>query len=258
MSQKFSERFEVDIDIGKAQQRFVNRAYNLIFLDLFYNLNESDKDKIHREIVTSLGDKFYYHKDISEYIGNHFLRNLQALEKFYQVCPIYRKGELAKLIDRLFEESEVDLGVRWENGRFIRSGAKLLDEKLVNDIISWIREKEYSSVKAPFEKGLEHFLHSAKRPELLYDVITDMYEALEAVSQIITERPTKDLSANREIFIAKVKATPEYKRILAEYIDYANEFRHAIGEGRTKPRVTPLEVESFIYLTGLFIRLAMD
>jgi hypothetical protein len=204
-----------------------------------------------------LGDRYSSGKNISAHVGNDFLKNLKALETFYQVCP-YNKGDLYLLINRLFDESEVDLGIRWENDRFVRSGAKLLDDRLVNDVINWIRENEYSSVKAPFEKGLEHFLHSTKRPELLYDVITDMYEALEAVSQIITGRPNKDLSANRELFIAKVKATSEYKKILAEYIDYANEFRHAVEEGRTKPKVTPLEVESFIYLTGLFIRLAMQ
>jgi hypothetical protein len=84
-----------------------------------------------------------------------------------------------------------------------------------------------------------------------------MYESLEALAGIITNRPKKDLSANRELFISKVKASDEYKKILSEYINYSNEFRHAAEEGRSKPAILPKEVESFIYLTGLFIRLAI-
>ena len=158
----------------------------------------------------------------------------------------------------MISESEIDIGVRWIDHRFIRSGAMLLDDKLINDALHWLRNNNYSSVLDPFEKGLEHFLHSDKRPELLFDVITDMYESLEALSKIITGRSKKDLSANRELLISKVNASEEYKKILSEYITYANKFRHALEEGKKKPLVSQSEVESFIYLTGLFIRLAIQ
>ncbi len=65
-------------------------------------------------------------------------------------------------------------------------------------------------------------------------------------------------SANRELFISNVKASKEYKKILVEYINYANEFRHASKEGKNKPAISQQEAESFIYLTGLFIRLAVQ
>jgi hypothetical protein len=84
-----------------------------------------------------------------------------------------------------------------------------------------------------------------------------MYEALEALAKIVTGRPDKDLSANRELFIKKVKASDEYKQLLKDYIDYANKFRHAVKEGESRPKLTEKEAESFIYLTGLFIRLAI-
>lgn len=84
-----------------------------------------------------------------------------------------------------------------------------------------------------------------------------MHEALEALSKIVTGKQNKDLSANAELFIKKIKATDPYKKILKEYIDYANKFRHAPGKGKSKPLPSESEVESFIYLTGLFIRLAI-
>ena len=80
---------------------------------------------------------------------------------------------------------------------------------------------------------------------------------LEALAKTVTGRPDKDLSANREMFLAKVKASDEYKQLLKDYIDYANRFRHAEREGQRRPELSRKEVESFVYLTGVFIRLAM-
>jgi hypothetical protein len=104
---------------------------------------------------------------------------------------------------------------------------------------------------------LRHFLEVEKRPEVLSDVITDTYEALEALAKIITGRPNNDLSANAESFIKAVKASDAYKSMLKEYIDYANRFRHSPRPARPRPSLSVPEVESFVYLTGIFIRLAI-
>jgi len=65
-----------------------------------------------------------------------------------------------------------------------------------------------------------------------------MYESVEALSQIVTERPGKDLSANAELFLKKIRASESYKKILKEYLTYANNFRHGgekpvVGESRS-------------------------
>ena len=255
---KFTQRFDISIDQEKARKRFVNRAHNRIFSGYYYKHHESDRYEIHRETSSALGDKHSYHKSLSKQVGDDFYRILLALETFYQKISIIYRSHVDELIKQIISESEIDIGIRWENGKFVKSGAKLLDDVLVNDILHWLRNNNYLSVLTPFEKGLNHFLHSEKRSELFADVITDMYEAVEALSKIITERPNKDLSSNRELFISKVKASSGCKKLLAEYINYANEFRHAAEEGKTKPSLNPAEVESFIYLTGVFIRLAMQ
>lgn len=152
--------------------------------------------------------------------------------------------------------SEVDLNVRWQKGRFIPAGAELLDEKIVNESLFWLSREGYASVLEPFEKGLEHFLESSRDPKRLSDVVSDMYEALEAMAKIVAGND-KDLSANQQLFINKVNASEGYKKILKEYIAYANKFRHAAKEGTPKPKISAQEAESFMYLTGVFIRLAM-
>ena len=141
---------------------------------------------------------------------------------------------------------------------FVRTGAMLLDLHLVNEPLRWLSDPKYTAVYTPFEKGLGHFLESANKPQLLQDVITDMYESVEALSKITIGRSNRDLSANAELFVSAIKASTEYKAILKDYVSYANRFRHAASDLTPRPALTDTEVESFIYLTGLFIRLAMD
>ena len=100
-------------------------------------------------------------------------------------------------------------------------------------------------------------MEAQNRPDRLADVVTDMYEALEGLAKIVTGKPKKDLSANAERFISEVNASQHYKTLLRNYIIYGNEFRHAEREGKPRPPLSEPEVEAFIYLTGLFIRLAI-
>ena len=195
---------------------------------------------------------------LSESTKYDFDKCLRILEILYKSLPISDSKQLSSIVTSTLKDSEIDLGITWEEGLFIRTGAKILDQELVNESLRWLSGPIYKNVYVPFEKGLTHFLQSEKRPELLSDVITDMYESLEALAKVVTGRTSKDLSANAELFIQKLKVSESYKRILKDYISYANDFRHAIEQGKARPRLSIYEVESFIYLTGLFIRLAKN
>ena len=173
--------------------------------------------------------------------------------RLYNFSQPYRQD-----IPKIIKESEVDLAIEWQFGKFVPVGAKLLDEKLVNEPLKWLSERKYENVLFPFKKGISHFIESEKRAELLSDVVTDMYEALEALAKIITEKDDRDLSANSELFISRSRISDKYRPVLKTYIVYANDFRHAAKPGETKLKIDRKEVESFIYLTGLFIRMVIS
>ena len=75
--------------------------------------------------------------------------------------------------------------------------------------------------------------------------------------KIVTGRGDRELSANMESFIKAVQVSDIYKPILKEYIVFGNKIRHAGKDGQPKPHLTRKEVESFVYMTGVFIRIAV-
>lgn len=222
-------------------------------------------------VTNTLGERFTYGlSDLLNYLQGDFYRSLQALEALYgayealeresrHVSYASARRAVNDFILRLLEESETDLGIRWEKGCFVPTGAQLLDEQLVNDPLKWLKgDSSLAAVLIPFERGLSHFIQAGKNPNILTDVINNMHESLEALAQIVTERPKEDLSSNRELFIKKIAAPEPYKELLKTYINYANELARHAREGALKPRLSLAEVESFVYLTGLFIRMAIQ
>jgi hypothetical protein len=63
---KFTERFAIDVDLEETRRRFVNRVYNRAYLSFFLNLNENERYRIHKEIISALGDKYQFHKNLSD------------------------------------------------------------------------------------------------------------------------------------------------------------------------------------------------
>lgn len=253
---KFHERFDIEVNVKDAKAHFINRTNNLIFSELYIRQTDLIQRNMYQRAASYIGARYRYGNTYISYVGSNFLNCLRSIESTFNLFQeLGEEKQILLIIEKLFELTEVDIGVKWQNGRFIKTGAKELDEKLVNDSLQWINKYSYETVRVPFEKSLRHLLESEKDSTKLSDVITDSYEAIEALAKIINEND-RDLSANREQFIKNVKASDEYKKILREYIDYANNFRHAIKEGEEKPNIKTSEAESFVYLTGLFIRLA--
>jgi hypothetical protein len=254
---KFHQRFNIEVGIVEAKRRFVNRTSNYIS-DILKWADDRHyrRTEVEKFICTKLGERWQHPGCLSTILGNNFNRHVRALEALYE-CDVTVEVVLPVIQD-ILKEVEVDIGIRWdsENRHFLPSGSPLLDKKLVDDVLGVLNSQGYDGVLTPFRKGLDHFLHSIKNQERLADVITDMYEALEALAKIITTKD-RDLSANAELFISKLNVSEEYKPILKAYIGYAHEFRHAAEKGQKKAIPPQQEVESFIYLTGLFVRLAL-
>ena len=283
----FHKRFDIDVPLEEAQKRFINRilgslpgylegGIDLEDLRILLGLVAFRLGEPRKDVSARLGSVSYaMGMALESHIKEDFHRCLQVIESVYRgldeltrtterfLSFTYRDGirETMKQVDTLVNmavrQSETDIGVVWQNHCFFPSGAKLLDEVLVNESMRWLDGPQYTGVLAPFTKGLEHYMESHRYPERLGDVVTDMYEAVEALAKRVTGK-NRDLSGNRELFIAKLRLSDYYKKILRDYIAYANEYRHATAEGKQRPLPERHEVEAFVYMTGLFIRLAIQ
>ena len=259
----FHQRFNIEVPLEDAQQRFRNRVMN--HLELLFPKFDAH-GRVMRAVATELGIAYSGGDTPAFYVGvagrgEDFAGLLQCLEALHKAVEPNLPG-LQVIIDKIVREalshSEIDLGIEWKAGVFWKSGAKLLDKELVNEPLQWLSDPKYKNVLAPFKKGLSHYLEASKAPERLSDAVTDMYEALEAMAKIVTQRPTRDLSANAELFVKKLGLSKHYSTSLKEYIGYANEFRHGQEEGKERVPPAPQEVEAFIYATGMYFRLAVE
>lgn len=265
----FHQRFNIRVNVADVHRRFITRALNMIggvLPVLEQSLLDRHKPRYVREgliaVATKLGVEYKWNKLFSDYAGTDFYSCLLALETLYQtyVNQLEFKKYAEKVdnsIQYVISLSETDIGVEWRDGAFWPSGAKFLDGALVNENLKWLADKGYHNVLSPFEKGLRHFLEAQQKPERLGDTITDIYEAVEALAKDVTGRD-KDLSGNAELFISKLELSDYYKKMLKDYIDYANDYRHAAKLGGKKKPLIRNEVEAFIYTSGLFIRLAVQ
>lgn len=256
----------------EAQQRFLERvrACTVVALKNFAEAGGSVSD-ILQIACFRMGERsstiFHVEGSVSfmsrwdTIVGKNVSECLRMTEAVHDGIWKMDRHDLAKQLSNgivtALEMSEVDLEVEWNGQIFTRKGARLLDERLVNDPLSWLREAKQENVVKPFEKGLRHWMEAHKSRERCGDVVTDMYESLEALAKIVTNGD-RELAANRERFASKIQMPEHYNRMLKEYIDFGCKYRHAAGLERPRTYPTLNETESFIYLTGVFMRFALQ
>jgi len=258
-------RFNIDIDINEAQRFFINRAITqlehiLPDMDKVRSMHPADRQYL-RSAAYAVGQVYDSNCSLKSIVSNDFMNIIRILESVYQFAVEShdqdKASDIQTLVNRLVEDSDIDLGIVCRDGEFRYSGAVLLDEELVDKNLQWLAGREYDAVREPFAKGLRHLLESNKNTALLSDVITDVYESLEAMARIVVGND-RELSGNRDVFINALDLNENYKKMFVEYIDYGCQYRHAARKGTTKQLPKQNEVEAFVYMTGLFLRLAIQ
>ncbi|MBA7483853.1 hypothetical protein ES707_19370 [subsurface metagenome] len=258
-------RFNINIDIDKVRQYFINRAitqleFILPDMDKIRSMSDTERHYL-RRAAYAVGRVYDPACNLKSIVDGDFWNTIRVLESVYKYAVELKNpdkaNEIQALINRLLEDSDIDLGIIWRGGEFRPSGAVLLDEELVNKNLQWLADKKYDTVLEPFNKGLRHLLESNKNPTLLSDVITDVYESLESMAKIVVGND-RELSGNKNSFIKALDLNENYKRMFSEYIDYGCQYRHAAKKGTIKQLPKPNEVEAFLYMTGLFLRLSIQ
>lgn len=271
------------ISLADAQKRFLNRINISIFRWLEDNKGRTFYDEnfiwwISEQLGEPWGDRvqereigYGYWSDVTmvKMAKGEFYQTLLVVEKAYQYLAEDRPGHIhdrygfhkpEELIDlhtfnlkmeRIILLSETDLGVFWKDGKFYLSGAKELDEALIADSLEWLTA--FPKAQKQFEIALDHYKKSLQNPSAGKDAITNSYTSIEALSQGILNN-TKPFDKNSDSLVDKLGLAKEFKNIVHYYKQLAHEYgsRHAGSNPSHK------EVESFVYLTGLLLRLMVS
>jgi hypothetical protein len=166
---------------------------------------------------------------------------------------------LCLLIQKYLNESPTDLNLRIvkikKSYSIFPKGSELLDVKLVDDSLNILYKLKYESVRIAFEKGLKEYLESSQDKSKLKNCLRDMQLAMDEVPKIVLKDKNvgvKHLIKNENW--PKTRLNDYYKKILFEY----NEMLDKLSKHSSVSKFSEKEVESVIYLTGLFIRLILE
>jgi len=262
MLKRFNKIFGIQESEEEEKRKFVQRinqtifnkieddhSYEKIFRTICYWLGENANDRIRGANRYNVGVGIII-PSLRSISGDDFLLTLKILVLLYQYFDRNTEWQeyISSWIEDALSNALLDLGVRWKNGMFYPSGAKELDEKLIEDPLDWL--ETYPDEKRDFFNALKNY--TSKK----YDaVVIDCYLVVEGLARKVLKNK-KTLENNREVLLKKIGLSQEWKAFLNNYINYANELkRHA---GNKRHSINPSEVEAFLYFTGLLVRLIVE
>lgn len=264
--QKFYKNFDLEPDINIEKEKFVQRinqsifyslktnsypdSYNNIFIDVCYKLGINGREIIDIDNDGNFGSELWI-RNLNSITKNDFMETLKVLVLLHDSVSLQNKSKVSTAIELSLCQAVEDLGVRWKDGMFYPSGAKELDEKLINDNLEWL--ELYPSVKSLFSTALGHFNSSLINNSARKDAITNAYTAIESLTQTLLSNK-KNFEKNSDDLVKKLKLPNEYKNIIYYYKQIAHGYssRHAGSD------LEHNESEAFIYLTGILIRLIIN
>jgi hypothetical protein len=173
---------------------------------------------------------------------------LTVLEEMNLVRPlrVFSDG-----ISTSLKESIVDLGILFKNNKFYRKGAEVLDTSLILQPLDWLSAQPVA--RQYFEDALSDYL---KRD--FPDAVTKTYSSLESLVKAHLKN-NKTFANNNTALLKSLSLSNDWKGILVHYSQYANEFSSRHGKNSVeKIEPDPVEVEAYLYFTGLVMRLILQ
>lgn len=262
----FNKMFNVQENLESEKTKFVNRVnqtifnkienfheYESIFKTICYWLGENANDMI--RAINSFN--YGMSNDIPRLrslTSDDYTRTLRILCLLYlyfskdQYGYEEKREEISGWTEVALSNSNLDLGIEWKDGMFYPKGAGVLDQKLIEDPLDWLNN--FQEVKEDYKKALSNYLKK-NYP----DVIDQCYLVIEGLVRKIFDNK-KTLDNNKADLLKKLKLSQQWKSILDKFIDYSNEFKRHASSNRKL--INPDEVEAFLYLTGLLVRLIIN
>lgn len=266
---RFNEIFGLGDSVEDERGRFVDRVNQVIFheidtvhtdsfvyRELFkficFELGVNAQDFRDRTLGP-IGYESHLPASIRTLTRNDFDKTLIALCSLYVGFKITSDAEehrkwLSLWVERTLERCSCDIGIRWKEGFFYPSGAEELDESLIDETLTWLTK--YPDERKDYQTALECYSGNQSSP----DVIKNCYSAVEGIARNVLGNK-KTLDNNKDELLKKMDLSDGWNSILATYVNYAHNYRHASPE---RHKIKEQEAEAYLYMTGLIIRLIIE
>jgi hypothetical protein len=264
MLRRFNEAFSINDDLPTEQIRFVERinqtafddieklrygpSYQDIFGAVCYLLGTNAKERISKANRMNYSSTIFV-PPLRSLTQDDFMQTIKVLGFLHEAlarAPGERET-LSSYIEGALSNATIDLGVAWKEGMFYPNGARELDKGLIEEPLKWLAH--FPNERADYLKALTAY--TSKRWD---DVVGNCYVAVEGMARQILGNK-KVLENNREDLMKKIGLSQEWKALLSNFINYANEFKRHASEKRHD--LNPVEVEGFLYMSGVILRMAI-
>jgi hypothetical protein len=255
MLKEYNQAFGKNSSAAEERTAFINRADHLLML---VRDRVGDYDSFFRAVCFELGVRpsdftsvasskgsFFY--NLGSLAGNDFYKMIEILLACLKTAKV--KPDLFSFIDMsvqgIMDRSTSALGISYENGMFYPAGEPILDHDLINH--SLIVLSSYPAEDKDLRLALDNYRAGKKE-----GIVETCYRCVEGiVRQHLKNNST--LIDNKPDLLKLLNLTDTWKKILAAYISFGNEYgRHASAE---RHDASETEVEAYLYQTCLLIRL---
>jgi hypothetical protein len=261
------KRFDIDIDIETAQEKFRNKINNILFYGLTFNDEDSDVeiDDLSWDFANKLSIKYSDSNSFKyTYLGdslpfNEYLLHLQMLLDILKENNFDNRYKvLSDLIEEAIDESVCDLGIRVKRFKdntvqILREGSKLLDNDLVDDVLGVLDEANKKPIKIVFKKGLKEFFESNVDNQKTKNVVRDMQLSLDETVKLLFK--DKNLGF-KHFFKGKKWESIGFNDYQKQIYWNLNEYIDKLAKHKSDSKILKSDAENIIYLTAMFIRLA--
>lgn len=254
MLKEIYKRLGIGTTLEEEKSRFYVRIDLILNKLENYLLGDPRSEEVIRQISFKLGE--YERHSFTAYLTSRTFKEflgvceiiLEFFSRYFHGAYITFKRSIQKALD----ESVIDLGITFKNDKFIPTGAKELDEKLLLEPLEWL--KDFPIVKKSFERALGQLLKKEYA-----DSITNAYSSLESMVKTFLNRKAR-LDKLIPDLLRELKLLGDWSGILGHYCQYAHEFssRHGKKDTGVIEPPNPIHVEAYIYMTGLVLRLIIQ
>jgi hypothetical protein len=259
----FDANFGFSTDLEQERNRFVNRMGSL-FDKFKRDLKFDEYNSLFEKVCYELGEN--YRKILSDYSRivrpvtapslqvlsgidfNKVLRLIVALYNSYDGNNYVQHHIISKSVTDALSKSQMDVGVKWVNGSFYPAGEDLLDEQVIEGALKSLHN--YPNENKDITIALTNYQSGR-----LDGVIENCYLAIEGLTRKVLKND-RTLLNNKVELLQLVGSSRYWGKIVSAYIEYANEMRRHASEERHNLKAN--EVEGFLYLTCLIIRLVIQ